>query len=561
MKKNVYLLLFFSSLMLFAYSQSQRLVLLEHFTQASCGPCATYNPQINSWLNANPDKFTAIMVHTSWPGYDPMYNQNPTESGSRTTFYSINSVPHSVIDGNYFNGHPANWNMNTINTRYAEPSPFNIHIHQEMSPDNTTVYVDMLIEATEDVSADVKAFATVIEKHIHFNSPPGSNGETDFYNVMKKYLPSTSGYALPTFETGDYIILQQSWDVQNIYNLDELASIGFIQKNSNKEVLQAANSSADALTPLHTNDAEILDVANITVTNCLGTASPVVTIRNNGSQALTSLDLEYSVNGGDVATYSWTGNLGFLEKDVIELPEITFDVMPENELSVHSTSTNGGQDDYQKNDILNIPFEEALHISNQLRVVIITDDNPDETTWEVTNSSGEAVLSGGPYAEPGHVYQEYYDIDLDDCYHFVIYDAGGDGLCCENGAGAWGLYDADGNIEIGTGGIFGASDSANFEVGGLIGIDSHRLPKATYKIYPNPVSVATSLHLEIPRQMNVSYQLVNLVGEKVKNENLGLKMQGSYDVGIVMDDLKPGVYFITLHLGDQTETERIIKLK
>lgn len=197
--------------MLFAYSQSQRLVLLEHFTQASCGPCATYNPQINSMLIANPDKFTAIMIHTSWPGYDPMYNHNPGEAASRTAFYSVNSVPHSVLDGNYYNGHPSGWNISSVNNRYAVASPFNIQIHQELSPDNTTVYVNMLIEATEDVSADIKAYIGVIEKHIHFTSPPGSNGENDFYNVMKKYLPGSSGMSLPTFEAGDYLIIQESW--------------------------------------------------------------------------------------------------------------------------------------------------------------------------------------------------------------------------------------------------------------------------------------------------------------------------------------------------------------
>ncbi len=61
------------------YAQSQRLVLLEHFTQASCGPCATYNPSIHTWLVNNPDKITSINYHTSWPGYDPMYNHNTVD--------------------------------------------------------------------------------------------------------------------------------------------------------------------------------------------------------------------------------------------------------------------------------------------------------------------------------------------------------------------------------------------------------------------------------------------------------------------------------------------------
>lgn len=192
------------------FGQSQRLVLLEHFTQASCGPCAQYNPQINSLLNQYPDKFTAVMYHTSWPGYDPMYNHNTVENGARTSYYSVNAVPNSVIDGNVYNGHPAGWNITTINNRYAVPSPADISVYHELSPGQDEVTVNMMILATQDIPAGTKAHMVVIEKHIHFSNPPGSNGETDFYNVMKKMLPNQSGTELPAMQAGDYTIISYS---------------------------------------------------------------------------------------------------------------------------------------------------------------------------------------------------------------------------------------------------------------------------------------------------------------------------------------------------------------
>src|SRR5258706_16343823 len=60
-----------------SYGQSQRLVLCEEFTQASCPPCAAQNPAYNTLLNANPTKVVAIKHQTSWPGVDPMNAQNP----------------------------------------------------------------------------------------------------------------------------------------------------------------------------------------------------------------------------------------------------------------------------------------------------------------------------------------------------------------------------------------------------------------------------------------------------------------------------------------------------
>ncbi|MCD4694855.1 MAG: T9SS type A sorting domain-containing protein [Bacteroidales bacterium] len=561
MKKHIYVIALLILVSVFGYSQSQRLVLLEHFTQASCGPCATYNPAINNMLNQNPDKFTAIMYHTSWPGYDPMYNHNTVDNGARTSFYNVGSVPNSVLDGNVYNGHPNGWNITTINNRYAVPSPFDIQIHHELSPDQSIIYANMLIHATQDVSFDTKAYLAIIEDHIHFNNPPGSNGEKDFYNVMKKLVPTKSGVVLPTFETGDYIILQTEWEHQNVYEIDQLSAVGFVQRTNNKEIQQSANSSINALTPLHAHDAEILDIKNISVYNCLGILNPVVTIRNNGSENLTSLTLHYSVNGGDELTFQWSGSLGFLDKEEITLDEISFEIMDDNNLEVSSTNTNGVGDDYIKNDILNEPFFEAMHISDEIRLVIITDQAPQETTWEVINSSGEIILTGGPYTDPSTLHQEYYDVPVEDCYRFIIHDAGNNGLCCENGTGAWGLYDADGNIEIATGGIFTDKDSVNFERGGFTTISDKLIHKNKFAIYPNPSKENVNLSYNLLRSTQIKYSLVNLLGETVMSVEKGFETAGEKNYQLDIDRIDAGVYYINLHIGSTVYTNKLIITK
>ena len=74
-----------------AFAQSQRLVVFEQFTQASCPPCATANPPLNVMLNANSTKVVSIKYQTSWPGVDPMNAQNPTEVADRVTYYGVTS--------------------------------------------------------------------------------------------------------------------------------------------------------------------------------------------------------------------------------------------------------------------------------------------------------------------------------------------------------------------------------------------------------------------------------------------------------------------------------------
>jgi hypothetical protein len=86
------------------FSQSQRLVMLEEFTSATCGPCVSKNTLFHTWQTQNPDKFTSIYYHVNWPAAgDPMNLANPTEVATRVSYYMSASnmyVPYSVLDGN-----------------------------------------------------------------------------------------------------------------------------------------------------------------------------------------------------------------------------------------------------------------------------------------------------------------------------------------------------------------------------------------------------------------------------------------------------------------------------
>jgi len=305
-----------------AFGQSQRLVLWEQFTNTSCVPCAGFNPSAESYWTANPDKVVPITYHVSWPGpNDPMYKHNIIDNGARTSYYSVNSVPATVIDGN-----TTSTNMGTIttaiNNQLDVPSPFDINLSYRISDDNDSIYVTMLVKATQEVSGELKAHIAVIEKHIHLSTQP--NGESDFYNVMKKMLPTANGTSLPSsMVSGDYILITEAWELANVYDVAELSVIGFVQDKGSKDVHQAVLGSTDPITPANNNDVEAMGISNINISYCEGAATPKVTFRNNGS-TLTSLTFEYNVNNGENQTYEWAGNMEFLATATIQLPEIQF---------------------------------------------------------------------------------------------------------------------------------------------------------------------------------------------------------------------------------------------
>lgn len=538
------------------YSQSQRLVLLEEFTQASCGPCASINPTIESLLNNNPEKITSVWYHTSWPGYDPMNLHNPTEVASRVGYYGVSYVPWSVLDGNYYSGSASGWNINTVNTRYAVPSPFTMSLQHQLNAAEDSIFVTMVAQATMAVSGNMTAHNVVIEKHIHFNSPPGSNGEKDFNNVMKKMLPSKDGTSLPSsMAVGDYIIVQEGWKLANVYDKTELAAVAFVQNKTTKEIHQSVNSSTSPVVLPYANDLQMMDVADFSPTNCSGTVAPRITIRNNGNNTVTSFSVKYRINDEPEMVYSWAGSISSLQKAVIDLPAYTFTPVAENILKVYATDPNAVPDEYMKNDTLTYTIDAAPVTSNQIFVYVKTDNKPQENTWDIRNSTGTIIATGGPYANATTLYKDTVDLPSYDCYTFTIYDAGGNGLCCVNGSGLYFLVDNQ-NTAIITGNSFGAEEFCEFSYAEPQGIPTVK-SAGSLTVAPNPSSGNARAILELNDPSEVSAMLLNPLGKIVKNYHPGLLFPGEQSFSLESEDLAPGMYLLRVMVGKQVMSAKV----
>jgi photosystem II stability/assembly factor-like uncharacterized protein len=210
-------------------------------------------------------------------------------------------------------------------------------------------------------------------------------------------------------------------------------------------------------------DASLAAIGNIPVYSCKGTCAPVVTLRNNGAQSLTSATLKYSVNGGNITSYSWTGNLATNQATEVSLPTSSFNVLPVNLMKAYVTDPNGQPDQNHANDTIQKSFIEADTLTQVVTLELKTDNNPGETTWTLENSYGQLLYSGGPYAQPNTVYLETFNLTNNDCYVFTIHDAGGNGICCVNGSGYYKLKNLSGAIYY-QGGVFGSSEIVEFNI-------------------------------------------------------------------------------------------------
>lgn len=99
-------------------------------------------------------------------------------------------------------------------------------------------------------------------------------------------------------------------------------------------------------------------------------------------------------------------------------------------------------------------------------VVTITFDNyPEETAWNIKNSSGVTVASGGTYgSQPDGSTLSITNCLVDGCYDFTITDTYGDGICCAYGNGSYNV--TVNGTSVASGGSFGTSQTTNFCLGG-----------------------------------------------------------------------------------------------
>ena len=224
---------------LFTQSQTRRIVLLEEATNASCGPCASYNPGLQDFFAKHYGGIISVRYHASWPGRDPMYSANTTENTNRIKYYGINGVPNYVLDGVLY-GVPSNPQAIRAKmfSNLENPSPLVIHVEADYGEDSLTAVVT--VKALEDV-AQKKLFlrAAVIERRVEYSSPPGTNGEKTFNDVLRKMLPNETGVLLDSLFAGDSLRFTFTQEIGNEWLYDDLAVVAWVQSDEDKTVIQA----------------------------------------------------------------------------------------------------------------------------------------------------------------------------------------------------------------------------------------------------------------------------------------------------------------------------------
>lgn len=143
-----------------------------------------------------------------------------------------------------------------------------------------------------------------------------------------------------------------------------------------------------------------------------------IVLKNNGQDNITSVDIEYGVDGVVMNTFTWTGNLPQLEDETVDLPVITVAVGSHNFFAqVKQGTINGSKtDEYMPNDYKNGDFE----IINGNILKLNVNDATDADKLLVIDASNTVVTEIG-FKGTSNPYVE--DLCLPDgCYRVVFVD-------------------------------------------------------------------------------------------------------------------------------------------
>jgi hypothetical protein len=103
----------------------------------------------------------------------------------------------------------------------------------------------------------------------------------------------------------------------------------------------------------------------------------------------------------------------------------------------------------------------------EITIEIILDDYGSETTWELFNDSGQLVAEGGPYQDGQNGSLVSADACLEDgCSTLYLYDAWGDGICCDYGFGSLTILNSNGGVVLDFDGVFGYTYAVDLCVNG-----------------------------------------------------------------------------------------------
>ena len=544
-------------------------VILEEFTGIHCVFCPDGHAIAQAIQNANPDDVFLINIHSGSfavpSGSEPDYRTQ--WGGAIDGQAGVAGYPAGTVNRHLFPG----WSQGTgtamsrnrwssaANIIMGEASYLNVGLEATIVTSTRQLIVQVEVYYTGDSPESTNKLNVAITQNNIYGPQTGGGAGNNYkhMHMLRHFLTGQWGVEITETTEGSlysntfaYELPMDFYDVDVI--LEDLEILAYVTE-TNQEVV-SGNTAGD-ITFMESNDYDAaIYSALVPQTFCSNEMTPVVTLKNYGEIALTSLDFVYSVNGGDEMTHSWTGNLNQLDFEVVELPIIEFTATDNNVVSIESVMPNGQQDQLPQNDHFNSTGYGSQNFPENINFGVKIDANPGDVTWNITDSEGAIVAEGGPYTNTGF---QISPVSLPEvgCYSLYLNDASGQGL-----SGGFYLITDEDNEIIWEGNDFTYSAMADLARGMIVDIEEE-MTAEDISIHPNPITNNANIEFNLINSSNVMVSVFDLLGKKVADLHNGELSNGAHTIQFSSADMQQGIYFVKIQMNNQVITKKVLVTK
>lgn len=608
------ILLFLVAIQFDIANAGDRKVLVERFTSSTCGPCASNNPTLDAFLNASdPNKVVSVSYHMNWPapGNDPMYLANPSDNNTRRSQYNVNAIPDWFFDGviSMYGGSTGQL-QNAYNQRVDILSPVTIIVYETINGSNVTVRAEIYCESVlPNPNATVQF--VVMEKLVQYSSPPGTNGETTFGEVMRKMLPSALGTAV-TLLPGRKITLEYSYVIDPSWNPAQVRNVVFVQ-GAPLEILNAGIPTLDfnlisspAYKTVNQGQGQNADFKVHIPSVATGFNSPV-TFTYEVSPATTGITATFP-NGNVMSTFP--DSLAVNVSSTAAVPNGEYKVIITGTSAsgkVHKTAVNYlvGKNyiivGANRNNI-NYKVDNAQYNTSRVFTWDLGSSHSLEAISPQTTGNNRYVFTdwsnGGPQIQNVTIgtQESFYTANYKVQYRLIgQLDPAGIPVTI-SGAGSYfdsasvnGVSLSATQVQFngktyyfnrwegtGSGSYTGTNPTPQITMNGVIiqkaifdtinvGISNYNssIPDkfALYQNYPNPFNPVTKIKFDIPQSTFASIKIYDMLGKEVANlvnQNLNA---GSYEYTLDASNFPSGIYYYRIKTDSYTEIKKMMLLK
>ncbi|MNJ91752.1 Peptide-N(4)-(N-acetyl-beta-D-glucosaminyl)asparagine amidase F precursor [compost metagenome] len=325
--------------------------------------------------------------------------------------------------------------------------------------------------------------------------------------------------------------------------------------------------------PNFQHDAAILDILNPNSyeyyrkwnPTC---SNPRVILQNNGALPLTSCKIRIWVSYGNFIDYTWTGNLAFLQKEVVEIPianpHFWFGANPAGGFHARVIEIDGSSslDEYEKNNEFKTKYTAPEVINGPFFVWMVTNNKANENKWRLVDNNG-GIIYQRTTLNNNTDYKDTFNL-APGCYSIILEDSDDDGLGFWYSAqvegettGAFRVRKVGGSIVESFPPDFGSYHRYDFSVGFTLDLEEQVLNNELL-IFPNPATEKIRVELVGNVGNNAKIEVIDMNGRVVKHQNVFNNNQ-TYAADFQVHDLQNGYYLVRVSGDNGSETTPFVK--